>query len=169
MKIRKQVYDLTLADFDRFRVWEFALDEEGEEGQDEATVRPYKFTPPLSPSAGMFVILSDFTLADGTHMQGYLTPLAQGTNDVSMSQPIIITEQGQVAFWYGILKPSAETILGNYRLLTKTAAQVFPARFKSMVEMQGGIIEGTLDGFLYFRRDESHPLGTKNKPIDSIR
>ena len=32
MKIRKQVYDLTLADFERFPVWKFASDEEREEG-----------------------------------------------------------------------------------------------------------------------------------------
>jgi hypothetical protein len=40
MKIRKQVYDLTLDDLTRYPVWEYALDEEGEDGQDEATVRP---------------------------------------------------------------------------------------------------------------------------------
>jgi hypothetical protein len=38
--VRKPVYDLTLADFDAAPVWEFALDEEGVAGQDEATVRP---------------------------------------------------------------------------------------------------------------------------------
>jgi hypothetical protein len=169
VKVRKQVYNLTLADFDRFPVWEFALDEEGEEGQDEATVRPFQFIPPLKPSDGLFVILSDFILADGTRMQGYLTPPAQETNDVRMSQPIIMTEHGQVALWYGILKPSAETISENYRLLNKTSAQVFPVRFKSTVEMQGGSIEGMLDGFLYFRRDESHPLRIKDTPIESVR
>jgi hypothetical protein len=125
VKIRKQVYDLTLADFGRFPVWEFALEEEGEEGQDEATVRPYQFTPPLKPSNGMLVVLTDFTLADGTHMRGYITPPAQGASDVSMIQPVIVTEQGQVAFWYGILKPNAETIAENYHFLAKTASQVF--------------------------------------------
>jgi len=39
---RKQVYDLTLADLQAAPVWEFALDEEGVAGQDEATVRPYE-------------------------------------------------------------------------------------------------------------------------------
>jgi hypothetical protein len=32
---------LTLADLATSSVWEFALDEEGVEGQDETTVRPY--------------------------------------------------------------------------------------------------------------------------------
>ena len=34
MKIRKKVYDLTLADLANYAVWEFALDEEEDEEQD---------------------------------------------------------------------------------------------------------------------------------------
>jgi hypothetical protein len=45
--VRKQVYDLTLADFDVAPVWEFASDEEGVAGQDEATVRPYEVSFPI--------------------------------------------------------------------------------------------------------------------------
>src|SRR5262252_1978828 len=46
-RVRKQVFDLTVEDLDRYPVWEFALDEEGDEGQDEATVRPYEPHGPL--------------------------------------------------------------------------------------------------------------------------
>ena len=35
MKIRKQVYELTISDIEEFPVWEFASDEEGDDGQDE--------------------------------------------------------------------------------------------------------------------------------------
>ncbi len=49
-RIRKQVYELTVDDLDRHPVWEFALDEEGEEGQDEATVRPYEPQGVLDPA-----------------------------------------------------------------------------------------------------------------------
>ena len=52
MKIRKQVYELTVDDFTEFPVWEFALDEEGEENQDEATVRPSTAPLPLDCSDG---------------------------------------------------------------------------------------------------------------------
>ena len=38
--IRKQVFDLRPEDFASTPIWEFALDEEGASGQDEATVRP---------------------------------------------------------------------------------------------------------------------------------
>ena len=49
---RKQVYDLTLADFNAVPVWEFASDAEHIAGQDEATVRPYNVTPPIDTKAG---------------------------------------------------------------------------------------------------------------------
>jgi hypothetical protein len=37
--MRKQVYGLTLDDFRSHPAWEFALDEEGRPGRDEATVQ----------------------------------------------------------------------------------------------------------------------------------
>ena len=52
MKISKQVYNLTADDFSAYPVWEFASDEEGEEGQDEATVRPYSLRDPLVLAPG---------------------------------------------------------------------------------------------------------------------
>jgi len=78
MRIRKQVYELTVQDFDQHPVWIFALDEEGEEGQDEATVRPRPATRPVDPTEGMMVVKARFTLADGTSMTGYITPPTPG-------------------------------------------------------------------------------------------
>lgn len=169
MKIRKQVYDLTLADIERFPVWEFALDEERAEGQDEATARPYHYTPPLNPNDGMFVVRADFALADGTLMEGYLTPAVQRVSNIGTFQPVIITKQGQVAFWFGIFEPDSGMISQNYRLLGKDASQVFPTRFKSAVEILGGPIEGKLEGFLYLKTNENNPLDLDNLALESIR
>jgi len=64
MRIRKQVHELTIEDLEAHPAWQFALDEEAEEGQDEATVRPVGPAPiagisapppkrrPSMPSAG---------------------------------------------------------------------------------------------------------------------
>ena len=71
MKIRKQVYDLAVSDLENHPIWEFALDEEGEDGQDEATVRPWEGGEPLNPADGMFVVRATFELADGTRLVGY--------------------------------------------------------------------------------------------------
>jgi hypothetical protein len=49
MNFRKQVYELTVEDLRQHPVWEFALDEEGEEGQDEATVRPFVSSGSVDP------------------------------------------------------------------------------------------------------------------------
>jgi hypothetical protein len=80
---RKQVYDLTLTDLNAVGVWEFVSDEEDVPGQNEATVRPYNATPPIDPGHGGLVVSAVFTLVDGTHMRGYLSP-----------QPIYLRKRG---------------------------------------------------------------------------
>jgi hypothetical protein len=129
-------------------VWEFALDEEGEEGQDEATVRPYEFFGVLDPSDGMFVVRTIFTLADGSSMQGYLTPSVQGESSIGTLQPIVVTERGQVGFWCGVAAPDSARLAHFYELLGKNAERVFPVQFKSEVDLVGGKVVGSVPGFL---------------------
>lgn len=66
MTIRKQVYELAINELRDYPVWEYALDEEDREGQDEATVRPVILSAPLDPNIGMFIVRTRFKLADGT-------------------------------------------------------------------------------------------------------
>jgi hypothetical protein len=148
MKIRKQVYELTLEDMRECPTWEFASDEEGEEGQDEATVRPREVSRALDPSEGMFIIRAIFTLADGTRMSGYLTPPIQDDSGLGTLQPVIITEDGQVLFWHGVVGPNAESLAQSYAKLGRDAAKVFPVEVTSDVELVGGPIRATIPGFL---------------------
>jgi hypothetical protein len=148
MKIRKQVYELNPDDLSKFPVWEFALDEEGEEGQDEATVRPYEVSGALDPSDGMFVVRASFTLADGSKLEGYLTPPVQGDDTIGTLQPIIVTARGQVGFWCGIRSPSPDELAQSYRSLGRDASRVFPVCFESQVELVGGPVRGSLAGFM---------------------
>ncbi len=149
MRIRKQVYELGVDDLSRSPVWEFALDEEGEEGQDEATVRPYALHGPLDPSAGMFIVRARLTLADGTSVIGYLTPPVQGDSSLGTLQPAAVVGAGQVSFWCGLVSPDPEQIAESYRRLGKSSpAQVFPLRFEADVPLIGGPIRGELPGFL---------------------
>jgi hypothetical protein len=148
-RIRKQVSDLTDADFSLSAVWEFALDEEGEEGQDEATVRPYAVSGALDPAAGMFVIKARFALADGTVMRGYLTPPVQGDSTLATLQPNIIAPAGQVIFWCGMIVPTAQQINESYMRLGKSSASgVFPIRFESAVPLRETQVRGEIPGFL---------------------
>lgn len=149
MKIRKQVYKLTLDDFNTYPAWEFALDEESEKDQDEATVRPYEFSGLIDPSDGMFVVRASFLLADGSPMQGYLTP-QNGGDRLGLLQPIIIAGDKQVGFWCGILKPSPEQLAKWYLLLGRNASQVFPLQFKSNVNLVRGPVQGMITGFMFY-------------------
>jgi hypothetical protein len=149
-KIRKQCYELTPSDLSTWPAWEFALDEEGEPGQDEATVRPYTFSGALDPSNGMFIVAATFWLADGTIEHGFVTPAPAGGDNFGRIQPQIVTKRGQVGFWLGVGKPDPKRA---YATLGRDAASVFPIRFESTVPLVGFKVTGTLHGFLCLEGD----------------
>jgi hypothetical protein len=148
MKIRKQFCDLTLDDVRKLPVWEFALDEEGEEGQDEATVRPCETSGALDPSDGPFIVRAAFTLADGTQMHGCLTTPTSADDDLGTLQPVIIGERGQVFFWHGVIAPDDQSLAESYEKLGRDAARAFPIQVVSDVELVGGPVRATIPGFL---------------------
>jgi len=158
MRIRKQVYHLTLDDLERTPAWEFALDEEVEEGQDEATVRPFEGPFPLDPADGMLVVRAKFRLADGTRFTGYLQPPAQGDVSLSIIQPTIVAPNGQVGFWFGAFPPKRDVLTASYGKLGKTPAEVFPVAYESDVPLVAGVVRGALDGFAHFRSLKDHTL-----------
>jgi len=145
MRVRKQVYELTLHDFDKFPVWEFRLEEDG---KDESTVRPYSTSGPLDPAERMFVVRAVFTLADGSRMQGYCSPPLRGDDSIGILQPIIVTARGQVRFWCGTTEPDSKRLARSYEWLGKDARRLFPLQFQSDVQLVGGPVRGSLPGFL---------------------
>ena len=148
MNIRKQCYDLILNDFETYPVWEFALDEEGVDGQDEATVRPCLTGGLADPTRGI-IVRARFTLADGSTMHGCLAPRSPPSTDIGMIQPIILTAAGQVLVWNGVIKPAPQQLAQDYAKLSREARDVFPLRFTSEVELASGPVMGTLNGFMY--------------------
>ena len=146
---RKPVNELTIDDFNKFPVWEFALDEEGDENQDETTVRPFKPIEDFNPDEGLFIVKAKFTYADGTTDYGYLTPPNKSDDSLGRLQPVIITNHGQVYFWCGSIKPSKEEIAGYYSLLGKKRKDIFPIVFESTVEIFRKPIKGSISGFIF--------------------
>jgi hypothetical protein len=73
-RIRKQSYDLRPNDFVQFPILEYALDEEGEAGQDEATVKPRPDRTVADPAEGMLIARAEFVARDGSRYQGYVSP-----------------------------------------------------------------------------------------------
>jgi hypothetical protein len=155
MKVRRQVYDLSPEDLAQASIWEFALGEEGDEDQDEATVKPVALRGSLDPSDGMFIVHAQFTLADGSSMSGYLTPSVQGERGLDTQQPAIVLSSGQVSFWCGVIPPSATELGRCYGLLGKSANEVFPISFQSTVPLVGGAIAGTVPGFIVLKDFET--------------
>jgi hypothetical protein len=153
--MRKQVYDLTLEDLRRFAVWEFALDEEGEEGHDEETVRPCPDVAEVHAQAGLFVVATSFTAADGSPQSGFATPHDSG--EAGYVQPTIVAETGHVRFWCGSIQGKrkerelAQHVADGYQVLGKSAEALFPLEWKLEVAVKGAPSTGVLPGFGYLR------------------
>ena len=133
MKIRKQVYELTLDDVRKFPVWEFALDEEGEDGQDKATVRPYEISGPLDSADGPLIFGHCSHSRTTRRCTAALTTPAHDDEGLGRLQPVIITERGHVLFWRGVIAPDSQTVAHSYAKLGRDAASTFPIQVVSDV------------------------------------
>lgn len=149
----KQVYELTGGDLERFPVWECVLDEEA--GSGEAAVRPYRGRLADLSAAELGAVRAEFHLADGTRRTGYFTPSGPGAQDMSALQPVIVTEEGQVSFWLGAVRPAGDDLAECYATLGRPARGVFPIRFRSAVRLGGEVVEGTIEGFYYLEPGRS--------------
>ena len=151
--MRKQVYDLTLDDLRAAPLWEFALDEEGEPGQDEETVKPRPEITCVDHREGLFVVATSFTAASGSKYHGFAT--AHETSDASYTQPTIVAGTGHVAFWYGSVRGNRretelqEEMADAYRVLETSPDSFFPLAWKMDVSVLDAPGEGVLNGFGY--------------------
>jgi hypothetical protein len=145
-RIRKQVYELRPADLERFPIWEHALDEEGEPGQDEATVKPRPDLEEADPGEGLLIVRAELTARDGTRYAGYVYP--SDDDEISSIQPTIATDAGQVNFWLGAFPPRAGQLERGYEVVGKTAEELFPVRYRALVPSNGARLEGEVPAFL---------------------
>ena len=155
-RIRKQVGELKPADLARFSIWEFALDEEGEPGQDEETVKPRPDLEAVDPAAGRFIVRAEFVAQDGTRFDGYVT--AAEEDHVGYVQPTIVTDRGQVGFWYGAFAPTRGELERDYQILGKAAADLFPLRYRALVPSYGPRLEGRVPAFLHYASVEDERI-----------
>jgi hypothetical protein len=155
MRLRKQENHLTLIDINQYPVWEFALDEEAVEGQNEKTLRPF-LSSTIDPAKAYLIVRASFYLHNGKSHKGFIKPLSLRSRRLSTHlipydlAPIIVTDDGQVVFCYGTSKPSKSLLKKNYSLLGVEPENAFPIKFSSDVEVVNSITSGTLEGFLFF-------------------
>jgi len=157
--IRKQIEKLLITDLEQCPFWEFALDEEGKEGQDETTVRP---NPSWTLGRGLCAVRTDFKLNCGIKQVGYLIHNGAIKNEKSYNpknddekikyyNPTVVLETEQVVFWYGLTKPAIESIKKYYSLFSKTADEIFPLEYEAVLP-DNEFVLGKIIGFGYIER-----------------
>jgi hypothetical protein len=135
LRTRKPVSRLTLSDLRSFPVWEFCIDEEGVEGQDETWIRPLARS--TIPRKGWSLpVAANFTFKDGSNFKGFVvTTTASDDSD----QP------GAVLFFGGrqVCVPTKTEFNRNaakkdlLKALAREAKAVFPIRFQLQVLVHG--------------------------------
>jgi hypothetical protein len=172
---RKQEYTLTIFDLMQFPAWEYALDKEDIQGQNEKTLRPYLISPPLDREQAYLLVRARFSLVNGTSLLGFLKPLRQSEDNLMQAilpydlNPVIVTERGHVPFCYGVFKPDKETISENHKRLGHESENVFPIHFKTDIEVRNSIDEGVLEGFLYFEHVSKNFFELKFSDIKYVK
>ncbi len=146
-RIRKQCFELQLSDLERFPSWEFALDEEGRDGQDEATVRPVELRRGRETEAGPCIVLAVFEFPNGRVRLGQLT-IGAG-DDVGGAQPSLFTDRGQLSFYDGAGPIPKRELRRRLRVLRTIAKNPFPIHVHSSLRDKRGspLFSGVLKGF----------------------
>jgi|CXWL01.1.fsa_nt_gi hypothetical protein len=149
----KQFADIGPLDFKKHPVWVnchiIDYEETWYEKTDEETFRPWLSKLPVSPAETSFLVAADFVLADGTMLQGFITPQnAQEAADLGALQPYIFASNGSlISFWYGMFPISKKEKARTYGALARTKASVFPIRFAAQKKLAKGTICGVIPGF----------------------
>jgi len=137
-------YDLSWDDLERFPIWVDCLEKEGEVDEDFLAPIVPPVAIPYPPDFGMAVVRAEFTLADGTVLNGaiYVYPETKSLGGIE------VLIEGELR---GIPVPPEITveIIGHghdflCKWLNKRPEEVFPIRFRCPVGFEGeeGVIEG---------------------------
>ena len=150
-RVRKQVDELTAADFDMHPCWEYASDEEDRSGQDECTVRPLPLDK-LSGASQQVMVQAVFFFPNGRVRLGMLT--LNAGDDPSGHQPILFGPEGALAFYAGAMAPRPSELRFFGSTLRKISAETWPIRYVSSLCASDGrpLAFGILTG-LYWLED----------------
>jgi hypothetical protein len=151
-RIRIQFEYFELKHFDISSIWEFAIDEEGEENQDETTLRPVYNFAIADPSEGMLIVKTQFETAKGKKYLGLCSPAFEFK--FGEIQPYVLTNKGKLPFWFGMFQPDKGNLEKSYEQLNETADTLFPIKFKALTPTKGAKLEGIIEGFMYLSGDE---------------
>jgi hypothetical protein len=111
-------------------------------------VKPRPDLTRADPAVGIFVVRAEFVAADGTRFDGYVSPHEDA--HAFYTQPTIVTADGQVPFWFGGVAPRPARLESSYRTLGKTAAELFPVRYRALADHGGAALEGDIRAFMHY-------------------
>jgi len=81
-EIRIDAGEVSIADLEKFPSWEFCLDEEGLDDQDELTIRPFKLHDESLELKDSCMVATDFVATSGQTFLGWITIGDMTTGDV---------------------------------------------------------------------------------------
>ena len=58
---------------------------------------------------------------------------------------------GTVNFWYGAFPPKPRDLEADYKLLGKTAEELFPVKFRAVVDYEGATLDGEVPAFMHYK------------------
>jgi hypothetical protein len=155
MEIRRYEYELTIEDILEYPVWEFAFGEES----DIIKIKPLSDESQMDINLNRLIVRATFIFVTGLKKTGYIKPI--NTIDTFMGHlspvdllPVILTENGQVDFWYGSHKPKRKLLRRNYELLGSQPNEIFPITVKSDIKVINGVDNGIIEGFLYCNEED---------------
>ena len=147
-RVRKQVHELTAADFEAQPCWEYAEDQEGRKGQDECTVRPL----PLAELSGIqhqVFVQAAFFFPNGRIRTGMVT--LNAGSDPSGTQPVLLSPEACVSFYVGSSEPSATEVKRFVRQISKISKPPLPVHYATALRGQAGVplASGVLEGLYW--------------------
>lgn len=88
LESRKPNTKLTRADFEAFPIWEYVLDEEGDDGRDETWVRPVDRMQ-IPRNQYSLLVATDFTTAGGRNLFGFMV-ITTARDPIEITPGVII-------------------------------------------------------------------------------
>lgn len=132
----KRVTELTPDDLNRVPVWRY----EGEIDE-VAVVHATERRDLGTNERGVFIAHTQFVLADGTQHVGFCSPCDDSGLDYL--QPVIVTPDGQVYFWFDE-PPSSDSLQRQWRRLG-ARSEIFPIHFRCTVPVDGRFVTGIIE------------------------
>lgn len=129
----KLLSEVTVDDFERSKVWVYSGESDA-----IATVEPSSKTGLVEDDGSVYLVATEFSLADDTVLSGFTSP----TDDSGLDyvQPVIFHNGKQLALWRddtGVIDVSAD--------LGKDSGEVYPIHWLALALVDGEERKGLID------------------------